>query len=359
MANPSRFDLDLSKKSNAELVELQLARNDWYVRHARRLLQERAAAGKDMADVHKSLRKMFADNPDETRKLRALWALHVTNGLNEEKLLTLLGHADEHVRSWSIRFLCEDRKPSEPPASPGRAAKEDTSPLVRLFIASMLQRVPVDQRWDTLVALAGHEEDASDQNLPLMNWYAAEPVIRNNAPPRRSPVAGVAKCRCYGNSLSARWVGFPRSCRSWPAAKIRRYSLTFLKDERYPAGVSRTRAPPGWTDVAGRLSRARFLKFAAMSFGSRCFSATPGRSGTRAPCWPIPDTDIEARKVALQTLVTVRDSDAYPVVVSLLHESDLASLAVRGLGLSTIPAPPDSSSMPIQSSIKPLGRMRC
>ena len=175
-------DLDLSKKSDAELVQLQLARNDWYVRQARRLLQERAAVGKDMADVHKALHKMFADNPDVTRKLRALWALHVTNGLNEETMLTLLGHAEEHVRSWSIRFLCEDRQPSEAVRRRlANAAKEDSSPMVRLFIASMLQRIPEDQRWDTLVALAGHEEDASDQNLPLMIWYAAEPVIRNNA----------------------------------------------------------------------------------------------------------------------------------------------------------------------------------
>ena len=43
-------------------------------------------------------------------------------------------------------------------------------------------------------------------------------------------------------------------------------------------------------------------------------------------------SDIEARKVALQTLVTVRDADAYPIVVSLLQETNLASPAARGLG---------------------------
>src|SRR5207302_8795052 len=32
--------LDLAKKSDAELVELQPHKNDWYVRHARRLLAE-------------------------------------------------------------------------------------------------------------------------------------------------------------------------------------------------------------------------------------------------------------------------------------------------------------------------------
>src|SRR5205085_4719403 len=38
--------VNLAKLSDAELVKLHLHKNDWHVRHARRLLQERAAAGK-------------------------------------------------------------------------------------------------------------------------------------------------------------------------------------------------------------------------------------------------------------------------------------------------------------------------
>src|SRR6202034_4182800 len=37
---------DLADATDAELVAFQLHKNDWYVRHARRLLQERAVAGK-------------------------------------------------------------------------------------------------------------------------------------------------------------------------------------------------------------------------------------------------------------------------------------------------------------------------
>ena len=37
----SRCRVDLAKLSSSELVELQLHRNDWYVQHARRMLQER------------------------------------------------------------------------------------------------------------------------------------------------------------------------------------------------------------------------------------------------------------------------------------------------------------------------------
>src|SRR6185295_4488376 len=39
---------DLAKLPDVELAELQLSKNDWYVRQARRLLQERASAGKNL-----------------------------------------------------------------------------------------------------------------------------------------------------------------------------------------------------------------------------------------------------------------------------------------------------------------------
>ena len=56
-------------------------------------------------------------------------------------------------------------------------AREDKSPLVRLYLASAMQRLPVAQRVPVLAALLAHAEDASDQNLPLMYWYATEPVV--------------------------------------------------------------------------------------------------------------------------------------------------------------------------------------
>ena len=56
-------------------------------------------------------------------------------------------------------------------------AREDRSPLVRLYLASALQRTPVEKRWDVLAGLYARGEDAADQNLPLMVWYAAEPVV--------------------------------------------------------------------------------------------------------------------------------------------------------------------------------------
>ena len=46
--DPKTVDVDLKKASDRELVEMQLHENDWYVRHARRILQERGPK----ANVH-------------------------------------------------------------------------------------------------------------------------------------------------------------------------------------------------------------------------------------------------------------------------------------------------------------------
>ena len=60
-------------------------------------------------------------------------------------------------------------------------AKEDPSPVVRLYLASACQRLSIEQRLPILENLLGHEEDAKDHNLPLMYWYASEAVAAGGA----------------------------------------------------------------------------------------------------------------------------------------------------------------------------------
>jgi len=166
--------VNLGELSSEQLVGMQLHRNDWYVRHARRILQER---GPD-AKVHAGLKRILQNNPDVTRKLRALWALHVTAGLTENDLLALLGHGSEYLRSWAVYLLADGKNPSDAALREfARLARQDPSPLVRLYLASALQRVSAEKRWDVLAGLLAHGDDATDQNLPLMVWYAAEEVV--------------------------------------------------------------------------------------------------------------------------------------------------------------------------------------
>ncbi len=167
------IQVDLAKASDMELVNYQLNPNEWYVRQARTLLQERGPNKK----VHKALKDILAKNPDQTRKLRALWALHVTNGLTEVELTALLTNESEYVRSWVIQLLAEDKTISaEALKQMAALAKTDKSPVVRLYLTSAMMRIDPVQRWDVLDALVQKAEDKDDHNLPLMLWYASEPL---------------------------------------------------------------------------------------------------------------------------------------------------------------------------------------
>jgi putative membrane-bound dehydrogenase-like protein len=165
--------VDLQKESSDRLVDLQLHRNDWYVRHARRILQERGPDPK----VHARLKTMLQTNPDVTRKLRAIWALHVTGGLTDADALDLLSHENEYVRAWAVQLIAEDGgAPDAALRKFAEMAKTDSSALVRVYIAGALQRVPVEKRWDAVAALLSRAEDRADHNQPLRAWYAAEPL---------------------------------------------------------------------------------------------------------------------------------------------------------------------------------------
>lgn len=166
--------VDLAAMSSLELVKLQAHKNDWFVRHARRLLQER---GPDPA-VHAALAAMLRDHSEETRKLRALWALHSTGGLTPDLGLELLKSPHEYVRAWAVQLLCEKGQPSPVLLEElARLAQSDASPVVRLYLASAAQRIDLAARWPLVEALTMRGEDALDQNLPLMIWYAAEPLV--------------------------------------------------------------------------------------------------------------------------------------------------------------------------------------
>ena len=56
-------------------------------------------------------------------------------------------------------------------------AESDGSAMVRLYLASALQRIAPEKRWDIIDALYQHAEDSTDQNLPFMCWYALEPLV--------------------------------------------------------------------------------------------------------------------------------------------------------------------------------------
>lgn len=191
---------NLKAMADAELVELQTHSNDWYVRQARTLLQYRASSGKLNASlVHSKLETLLDSAPNTPKRLRALWCLQVTGGLNQIRLIELLEDDDEHIRAWAIQFLCDQSdinafQHEEEITSPllttdmlqkfALMSKNDSSQIVRLYLASAVQRLPFVQRWSILEGLVSHSEDNTDNNLPRMYWFALEPMVIDH--PRQS-----------------------------------------------------------------------------------------------------------------------------------------------------------------------------
>jgi putative membrane-bound dehydrogenase-like protein len=188
---------DLAKLSDKELVELQFHKNQWLVRHSRRLLQERAASGQLSADSTKPLELLLSkihrlnapsySGPERSnsppsyysQQLYALWTLHVTRRLDERLVLdAAVAELNTPLRAQAVLLSVEGRQPSEFLLNQlALLALEDPSPVGRLHVASAVQRIPLGQRWLIIARLLGHAEDASDPYLALMYWYAIEPLV--------------------------------------------------------------------------------------------------------------------------------------------------------------------------------------
>lgn len=166
---------DLGGLTDVELAQMQTHRNDWHVRTARRLLQERAASRKIDAPAVALLKQQMPD-------LRSLWALHVIGEV--DSVLAKAAQDDNDItRAWAIQLATEQH--SAPRLSSEvllQLARNDPSPTVRLTLASALPNLKTESAWDIASALAMHGEDSADRFLPKMIWFGLAGVIHSNWP---------------------------------------------------------------------------------------------------------------------------------------------------------------------------------
>jgi len=183
--------VDLTRADLPSLVSLHGHANEWYPRMARRQLLDRAGRGESVEGAVAGLRSILSGPTEPRLKLQALWSLFSLGRLDDATLRGLLRADHEALRVWGIRLLTDamaldtvtSRRPKVevdlPPdlrAELVRLAREDGSGLVRLTLASTLQRLSVAQRLALAAPLLARREDATDPNQPLLIWYALIPV---------------------------------------------------------------------------------------------------------------------------------------------------------------------------------------
>ena len=159
---------DLTKLGDLDLAMLQAGRDEWQLRTARRVLQERVAGGKALdAAAKEFLTITLESHEDETRRLRAMWCLaacgELDGGLFDDK--------SEWIRAWSVRL--------DPAGAAGIAAKEE-SLVVLLSLCSALQKLPDDQAWQVAEAIAP-KMPPGDANLTKMFWFGFERLVPGDA----------------------------------------------------------------------------------------------------------------------------------------------------------------------------------
>jgi putative membrane-bound dehydrogenase-like protein len=330
---PFPTDFNLKDSSDSELVDMQLHRNDWYVRRARVILHERAEEGILSAGVHKQLWKQFDDQSDTGRKLRALWALHVTGGASKDRLVRLLDNSEEYVRAWAIQLLCEDRNPGTSALRKfKRMAESESSPVVRLYLASALQRIPKAKTWDIASGLLSHAEDKDDHNIPKMIWFGVEPQVPED-PVKALQLASSSKIPMVAQFIARRATsGQLLEVVVGEIAKTKSISTRQVLLEGMRDGLLGQRdlsAPANWSKIESSMKGVEALGNLILQIGQLFGSAEAGK----AQLAQLNDTStpIERRKELLQNFGLNVFPPAFDSILSYLDAPELRLSALRAL----------------------------
>ena len=194
--------VNLAAESDDALVDRQLHENDWFCRQARRVLADRAAAGRDLTAAAARLRLLAETHADPTRRLRGLWAAHTIGATDPDWLRQRLADAHPSMRAWALRLLVDRVVEKGDPAAAveplAALAPAEPEGLVRLHLAGAMSRLPRDGRWVVAEPLALRSADADWSNLALLVWYglresvAADPA-RGAALAAATPMPGLRR----------------------------------------------------------------------------------------------------------------------------------------------------------------------
>lgn len=357
--------VDLAKLSDVELMGLIFHKNEWHSRTARRLLQERAAEGKlkDPATAESPFGQYakawvppsgFESVPE---RLRVVWMLHtLAQSAIDDKLgakfrslemymlnTYLQGNHEEYLQGWAIQLLCEADSKFAKDAKTYQSllsrlpllAVEQKSPVVRLYLASALPRIPDEIRWQVAAGLLSHAEDAKDHNLPLLYWYGIEPLVATNAP-RAISLAKQSKIEKVSRFIVRRAAATDETADAsveWLAAATDVATQRMLLDEIRIALEGRVNVPqpPAWTSAYEKLLKSEDAAVRtkadnlAVAYGDK--RILPRMRETLIDA----KRPIEQRQQALELLVKGRDADAAPALRAALSEPALRAPALKAL----------------------------
>jgi putative heme-binding domain-containing protein len=218
-----------------------------------------------------------------------------------------------------------------------RLAGTDKSPVVRLYLASAMGRLPIEQRWDVMEALVAHSEDAADQNLSLLYWYAVEACVPTDVA-RAAKLAMESKIPLVREFIARRLALMSDQ----PSAIAAAVSILSASDDKAKAdaltgilegfaGKRTMPMPEGWTAIYEKLAQSTdpVVKQKSQALAT-IFGDRKALASLRATL-ENPSADPAQRQSALDSLLGAKDAETLPILQKLVVDLKLRGGAIRGL----------------------------
>lgn len=212
-------------------------------------------------------------------------------------------------------------------------ARDDSSKMVKLTLASVLQRLPVAKRADLAVMLITQPELADDPFLPYLVWFGISPLAKHD------PMALVQLAKVCTWPKTLRWIA--RSLATQPEALNALLAVNSSDDvlegmtEAFK-GIRKAPKPANWDrivvpalagSVPAKAGTTKLIRDLSILFGD-------GRALDDVKQVALDGkADIAARESALKTLIEARPPDLRSVCEQLLETRGLNTLAAGGLAL--------------------------
>ena len=336
--------IDLWANTNQELVQLLSSTNEFMARQAQRVLHERVAFEELEALKLKGLvvaTLKNKTNPQHAAR-RAMWTLAATGATSKSELGMLLGADDEVARRWAIEFLGSEKQPlaESHHSLVVERARVDSSPLVRRAIASLLQRIPHDQRWDIAAGLTKHRTDDHDRVIPYLVWYGIEPLIDDD------PARALSLARQSG------WANLTRfTIRRMAESEVGREQVatalakgagaldSVLLEELLSSAKSRGGAtmPEDWPKAFARLAESKNAQLASMTRAAAVQFGDPSVVPFYQQIVLDRSKSPNARNEAIRTLASLKDAKLPTLLNDLLGDRSVSVEAVRAMAAYDAP----------------------
>lgn len=342
---------DLATLTPAGIERLLRHPNAWHERQLRVRLHTAGAADETVTRLRE-----IATDPAESaaHRLRALWACRALDAAEPTWLAPLLDDENEHLRVWAVRLLTDGgaidtltgeirvgKSPLESAvlAKLAAMAAADPSGLVKLALASAMQRLPLAERAEIAAGLVTDPAHADDHNLPAMVWYGLIPLAEADP----AAVAAIAaRCRWpqtlewIARHATGRLGSDPQDLGRLLAAAAERdpaAKLAILRGiAEGLAGATEPAAPPGWDTFSASVptsdgddEAATLLRTLGGLFGDRD-SLAALKAIARDP-----DARADRRREAMRALIAVRPPDLRDIAAALLGDPAMAGVAAAGM----------------------------